>query len=148
VTLDALRPGTTADAAPRLPPLPALVGRRVLIVDDVVPVALSTARLLDLFGGVPSVVHSGADALARLAATDPIDLLILDLGLPDLDGREVLARARALRPALPVIVVSGLSQDGAPLGPRVGFLAKPFPLGRLLTAVEDALAAADDLPAP
>ncbi len=126
-----------APASPRVGPLSVLVGRSVLVVDDVVPVACSTARLLGAFGGTASVVHSGLAALERLDV-EPVDLLILDLCLPDLDGREVLARARALRPALPVVLVSGVPYD-EPLGPNVSFLEKPFALARLLAAVEDAL---------
>lgn len=139
MTLDVARAAATS-GAPRVPPLPALVGQRVLVVDDVAQVACSTAKLLHLFGGVAAASHSGTDALARLEAA-PVDLLILDLGLPDVGGREVLARARALHPTLPVIVISGLpaDEDEPPLGRGVSFLAKPFALAELLGAVEDAL---------
>lgn len=117
-----------------------LRGARVLVVDDVVAVARSTARLLEHFGARAVAVHTAAEALARLDAA-PFDLLIVDVGLPDLDGRALLARARARRPDLPAILVSGLPapDDGAP-APAAAFLAKPFQLSRLLAAAEAALA--------
>src|SRR5690606_32421058 len=90
-------PGGLAARPPKIAPIPALEGRRVLVVDDSVPVARSTARLLELFGARPLAVFSGAEALRRLEAA-AFDLVVLDLGLPDLDGCEVLRRARALRP--------------------------------------------------
>ncbi len=135
-------PGVASDrrqqATPAVAPLPCLRGRRVLVVDDVVAVARSTARLLELFGGVPTVAHSGADALRHLEQGGA-DLLIIDLGLPDLDGREVLRRARALRPDQRALYVSGLPPDDPRLG-DVALVAKPFQLAKLLAAVEAALA--------
>lgn len=133
-------PGGLAARAPKIAPVTALEGRRVLVVDDSVPVARSTARLLELFGARPQAVFSGAEALRRLEAA-AFDLVLLDLNLPDLDGREVLRRARALRPGLPAIFVSGLLPTGALREDGVELLAKPFALSALLAAIEAALAA-------
>lgn len=130
------RPPAT-DAPPAIAPLPALRDRRVLVVDDAVAVARSTARLLELFGGLPATAHSGAEALERLSTSD-FDLLIIDLGLPDLDGAEVLRRARALRPHQRAVLVSGLPPADRPPG-GVRFVAKPFAIATLLAAVEAAL---------
>ncbi|MCO5171915.1 MAG: response regulator [Planctomycetes bacterium] len=120
---------------------PPLRGARVLVVDDVPAVARSTARLLEHFGARAVAVDSGAEALARLEAA-PWDLLIVDVGLPDLDGLAVLARARVLQPGLPAILVSGLPRPttAALNEPTAAFLGKPFPLSKLLAAAEAALA--------
>lgn len=127
----------SSDRPPAVAPLPALRGRRVLVVDDTVAVARSTARLLELFGATTEVVHSAAGALQRLEARR-FDLLIIDLGLPDLDGRELLRRARVWRPDQDALFVSGLPPDD-PLPAGVTLLTKPFPVTALLAAIEGAL---------
>lgn len=130
--------GTNVDAIPPPSPHPALAGRRVLVVDDVDAVARSTARLLEHFGAATTVAISGREALARVAA-GAWDLLVIDIGLGDLDGREVVARARELHAGLPVVIASGLPAGG-PFAPGVSFLPKPFALAGLLAAAEAALA--------
>ncbi len=136
--VDAPAAASVPAARATVAPLPALRGRCVLVVDDSVPVARSTAKLLELFGAVAVTAHSGADALRRLELAD-FDLLVVDLGLPDLDGREVLRRARQRRPAQAALFVSGLPCDDA-LPAGVLLVAKPFQLATLLAAVEGALA--------
>ena len=68
-----------------------------------------------------------------LVADPAIDLVIVDLGLPDMGGAEVVSRARALRPGLPVIVASGRDIDGDVAD--VVELPKPYDLASLLNAV-------------
>ena len=57
----------------------------------------------------------GRDALAivRAADDDRIDAVVLDLAMPDLDGREALLEIRRLRPELPVVVASGFGQSAS-----------------------------------
>jgi len=54
---------------------------------------------------------NGTEALA-LAEQNGLDLLVLDLSMPELDGLEVLERLRTSRPELPVVVYTGMTQDG------------------------------------
>lgn len=131
------RSAPTSDAPPAIAPVPALRGRRVLVVDDVVAVARSTARLLDLFGATTEVAHSATAAL-QLLQSRRFDLLIIDVGLPDLDGLELLRRARTRRPDQDALLVSGLPVDD-PLPAGVTLVPKPFPLTTLLGAIEGAL---------
>ncbi|MEP6591453.1 MAG: PAS domain S-box protein [Gemmatimonadota bacterium] len=69
-------------------------GRRVLVVDDNRDSADSLAMLLDLEGHETQIAYDGHDALARAEAFRP-DLILLDIGLPDLDGYEVCRAIRA-----------------------------------------------------
>ena len=68
---------------------------RILVVDDNRDGADSLADLLTLAGHEAHVAHDGAQALARAEALEP-DVVLLDLGLPDIDGHEVCRRLRAM----------------------------------------------------
>jgi len=70
--------------------------RRVLIVDDNVDAADSLALLLELDGHVARTTYSARDALEQAIAFGP-DVILLDIGLPELDGYEVARRIRALK---------------------------------------------------
>jgi len=87
---------------PDAPPAPA----RILIVDDDESVALLASSLLKAPDRVVEVVHTGAAALEALKAM-PWDVALLDIFLPDMDGLDVMRRAKALDPRLVVLVMSG-----------------------------------------
>jgi CheY-like chemotaxis protein len=67
----------------------------VLVVDDNEQVALATARLLRSMGYAANHTLGGVEALAFLAAGHPVDLVLLDLSMPGMDGLAVLERIRA-----------------------------------------------------
>jgi CheY-like chemotaxis protein len=69
-------------------------GRRVLVVDDNEDAAESLAALLRLFGHVVDVAFDGEQALILAPEVKP-DLVLLDLGMPRMDGHEVARRMRA-----------------------------------------------------
>lgn len=123
-----------------LPDHPAPV-RRVLIVDDYESGARSIARFLISAGHEVAIAHDGAAAI-RIAREFRPDLVLLDLALPDVNGREVARRLRAER--LPMIVsMSGSDvEEEAALSPLDDFdehLPKPINLDRLLAIVGDRL---------
>ena len=68
--------------------------RRVLVADDNVDAAESMARLIALYGHEVEIAHGGFEVLKKAEAFRP-DLLILDIGMPDLDGLETASRLRA-----------------------------------------------------
>jgi CheY-like chemotaxis protein len=70
-------------------------GLRVLVVDDDRDAADSLAMLLELWGHRPRVAY-GAEAALRAAADEPPDVVLLDLGLPGMDGFKLAAGLRAL----------------------------------------------------
>jgi len=119
----------------------AASGRKVLVVDDNVDAVTSLATLLTLSGHRVVSAHNGRDAL-RQAADDPPDTILLDLGLPGMDGYEVARRLRAL-PALAstrLIAMTGYGQeeDRRATG-EAGFdghLVKPVEYADLLKAIE------------
>ncbi len=113
--------------------------RRLLIVDDDVDFAVSTSRALALEGVDCALVHSGAEALARLAR-DPVEIALLDIRLQGEDGTELAARLRAHHPDLIVIIMTAYaSVDSAVAALKAGaydYLRKPFFLDELLQALE------------
>ena len=126
---------------------------RVLVVDD--DRALSRALSINLTarGYDVEVALTGGDAL-RAAASRPPDLVVLDLGLPDLDGLEVLAGLRGWS-SVPVLVLSAREEQAEKVAALDAgaddYLTKPFGmdelLARLRAAVRRAGPVAADLPA-
>jgi signal transduction histidine kinase/ActR/RegA family two-component response regulator len=116
---------------------------RVLIADDERNVRLSLGLLLRTGGHEVIECADGHQAVrAHEADADRIDVVILDLMMPDMSGKEVLARMRELTPNLPVIVSSGFSA-GSDLeelrgDPAVFYLAKPYSAEQLERALAEA----------
>ena len=108
---------------------------RILLVDDDELILLSVAPMLTVLGHQVQTAASGQEALARLEAGLEVDLVILDMNMPGLDGAQTLARLKALRPEQRVLMASGYSdQDIAPLmaaHARVASIQKPFDLGEI-----------------
>jgi len=115
----------------------------VLIADDEPAVLQVTHRVLSRAGYAAVAVGSSAAALGALEPGRRVDLLLIDLDLPEAGGRAVAARARALWPGLPILVMSGHGDlsaefEDAPTG-KVTYLRKPFTRDDLLEAVRSAL---------
>ena len=85
----------------------AIMSQRVLVVDDNKPAANSLVKLLNRLGGLAEARYSGADALAYATLSD-FDIILLDIGMPDMDGYQVIRalRARGVPPP-PVIALTG-----------------------------------------
>jgi CheY-like chemotaxis protein len=101
---------------------------RVLLVDDEAEVRVMLASFLKGAGFSVRAVCEGEAALALLAAGEPFDVLVTDFAMPGLDGMELVAQARRIRPDLPVLVVSGYSESERleAAGSQVRVLRKPF----------------------
>ena len=113
----------------------------ILIVDDEPQIQRFLGHALVAAGYDTCLAGNGAEALAQIAAQEP-DLVILDLGLPDMNGKEVIERLR-LRSDLPVIVLSAHDQEmekimALDLGAN-DFVAKPFGIGELLARLRASL---------
>ena len=80
-------------------------GKGVLVVDDNVSSAETLALLISLSGHSTQVVHSGMAALEAVAANPP-DVILLDIGLPGMDGFEVARRVRQTDPDRRIILVA------------------------------------------
>jgi two-component system alkaline phosphatase synthesis response regulator PhoP len=114
----------------------------VLVVEDDRELREVVRRYLERAGHAVRTTGSGAEALGALAA-GAVDLMVLDLGLPDVDGLEVLAAARDGR-TVPVVVLTARSQvedriDGLRRGAD-DYVTKPFSPTELVLRVEAVLA--------
>jgi two-component system, OmpR family, response regulator len=111
---------------------------RLLVVEDEERVASFLTKGLRAHGYTVDWVRTGKDALERLA-NPGISLVILDLGLPDLDGLEVLERMRQRGSPVPVLVLSARGRVGDRVrGLNLGaddYLGKPFAFEELLARV-------------
>lgn len=98
---------------------------RILLVDDDPDVLELTAELMSL-GGYTAVPVAAADAaLARLAAGETFAAMVTDQSMPGMSGEDLVRRARALRPEMPCLLITGY---GASLETsiEVTVLRKPF----------------------
>jgi two-component system KDP operon response regulator KdpE len=114
---------------------------RVLLVDDEVSIQRAVAPLLRSRGYEVEVAESGTNALA-IISRDPPDLVVLDLGLPDIDGIEVCRRIRATS-KMPIVVLSARGGEADKVAALdIGaddYVTKPFGPEELLARVRVAL---------
>jgi CheY-like chemotaxis protein len=111
---------------------------RVMIVDDEASVRKLVSKLLRSQGLEVVEARDGADALA-LAAGPPVDLVLLDIDMPGVDGLETLRRLRRDCPQAIVVMASGIDDEARALmaieeGAR-DYIRKPFELSRLKEVV-------------
>ncbi|HEY5949696.1 MAG TPA: response regulator, partial [Kofleriaceae bacterium] len=109
---------------------------RILLVedDDVIRHALSS--LLESHGYDVVAADSGTAALAAWDTAGPIDLVVTDLIMPGMNGRELAAMLSARRPELAILLITGHGRDLDPsLTPSYELLHKPFDGESLLAAV-------------
>ena len=87
-------------------------GKRILVFDDNVDAAESAAEILRLFGNSVSVVHDGPAAIRAVEAWQP-EVVLLDIGLPGIDGYEVARRIRqsAFGKGVMLVALTGWGQD-------------------------------------
>jgi two-component system cell cycle sensor histidine kinase/response regulator CckA len=115
--------------------------RTIFVVDDDADAAELLAQALSRPGLRVRAFSDPIRALAAISA-EGADILVADLAMPWIDGKDVLAAARLRRPSLFILMVSGMP-EGAEIAAREGvrFFAKPVNLDQLRMAVDEALAA-------
>lgn len=115
---------------------PPQAAPQVLVVEDE---ELLRELLIDMIGelGTTVIAVGTADAgIEVLKQTPIIDLLITDVRMPSrLNGWDLAQAAFALRPDLPIIIMSGFSEHTAPLPPKAVFVRKPWQLNALCELV-------------
>ncbi|MBD9360520.1 response regulator [Methylomonas fluvii] len=107
---------------------------RILLVEDDAALGDGLSRTLSDWGFDTTLAKTGSYAGSALM-TQPYDLVILDLGLPDIDGREVLRQLRARKSAIPVLILTARDAlndrvSGLELGAD-DYMTKPFELREL-----------------
>ncbi|HWI17471.1 MAG TPA: response regulator [Vicinamibacterales bacterium] len=132
------RPGDVSGAALRRAPLD--VCKRLLVVDDEVPILKLVTRILATDNYEILSANSGEEAAQMVSSPDfaGIDLLVTDLLMPGMNGRELAAIVRGKYPKTRVLYVTGfadnLFQDLSELGEGESFIEKPFGTDGLLEA--------------
>jgi excisionase family DNA binding protein len=137
------RGGQRAAAGTPRPAAAPMAGRpRVLVVDDEATIRDLLSKTLALAEYDVDIASDGRAALDRLRII-AYDLLITDLKMPGVDGLTVIREARRLKADLPVIIITGFSNEASAieavnLGVS-GYLTKPFRVPRVLAAASKAL---------
>jgi two-component system, cell cycle sensor histidine kinase and response regulator CckA len=121
-------------------------GATIFLVEDDVAVRASVRRLLERHAYHVLEASNGEQALAALTTTDAaIDLVISDMVMPEMSGLELRQRLRATRPGLPVLLMSGYSEEAITRlgnqGAAGPLIEKPFTVQGLLDQVRRVLAA-------
>jgi two-component system, OmpR family, KDP operon response regulator KdpE len=129
----------------------AAEGARILIIDDEHQIRRMLTTALSAYGYALAEASSGKEGLSQVLIFHP-DLVILDLGLPDMDGMDVIKSLREWS-QVPVIVLSVREREGDKINALdVGaddYLTKPFSMGELLARIRVAIrrsASTEDAP--
>jgi len=121
-------------------------GETVLVVDDEPTVRMLVSDVLEDLGYIAIEVADGAAGLRVLQSDARIDLLVTDVGLPgDMNGRQVADAARALRPGLKVLFITGYAENAVlshgHLDPGMHVVTKPFAINALATRIKELITA-------
>ncbi|MFP4053560.1 MAG: response regulator [Phycisphaerae bacterium] len=116
--------------------LPQTGEKTLLIVDDEEMIRNFAARILKSMGHKTLTAADGEDAVRQFADHhDVIDLVLLDMVMPKMNGEQVFARLREIDPEVKVLIWSGYSQNGSAdlllSEGACGFISKPFELDQL-----------------
>ena len=114
---------------------------RILIIEDEQSVSHFISAILSSNGYDAIIAHSGSEALSMISSHCP-DLIVLDLGLPDMDGVEILRSVRSWS-SLPIVVVSARTHESDKVealdAGADDYIAKPFGTGELLARIRAAI---------
>ena len=111
---------------------------KILVIEDDLSIAQQISLALSAEHFVVEVSHSGGDGIKLERYFEP-DMVILDLGLPDMDGTEVLSQLRKAKKAVPVLVLTARADTASKVHAldmgADDYLAKPFEMAELLARI-------------
>jgi DNA-binding NtrC family response regulator len=114
----------------------------VLLVDDEAPFIEALGKRLDKRGVTVTTALSGAEALQKLEANSRIDVVVLDVKMPGMDGIDVLKAIKAAYPLIEVIMLTGhATVESAIEGMKLGamdYLMKPCEMDILIAKLQEA----------
>lgn len=115
-----------------------MAGEHILLVEDDERIGSSLLRALTGSGYDAAWAQTGSDALAHCRSRRP-DIVLLDLGLPDLDGLDVCRRMQTADPSIDIVMLTARDEEldivvGLDAG-AVDYIAKPFKLAELLARI-------------
>jgi signal transduction histidine kinase len=113
---------------------------KILLVEDERSVRTLIRRLLEVEGYIVVTAESGEDALDIASREQRIDLVLTDLVMPGMNGRELVQELERVRPGLKVVYTSGYFDDRAATTNGAPFLQKPYTHQALARTVREALA--------
>ncbi len=124
----------------------AEAGETVLVVDDEPTVRMLVMETLEELGYDAIEANDGSAGLAVLQSDARVDLLVTDVGLPGLNGRQLADAARVSRPGLKVLFMTGYAHNaaigqGSALDPGMEIMTKPFALDDLAKKIRDMIEA-------
>ena len=147
-------PRGQGDAVPEPPAIeeaaPGSAAGTVLVVEDELSIRMLVAATIRRLGCRVLEASDGLAALRLLQSRERIDLLVTDVGLPGLDGRQLAEAGRALRPDLSVLITTGYigaHMEDWPLAPGVEVIGKPFKLNTLRARISKMLDQGAKVPA-
>jgi CheY-like chemotaxis protein len=118
---------------------PAASHATVLVVEDEEIVRGLVVDVLEEMGITTLTAHDGPSGLAILQSRQMIDLLVTDIGLPGLNGRQMADAGRLLRPDLKILFMTGYAETAAMangfLEPGMEMITKPFPIEALAARI-------------
>jgi PAS domain S-box-containing protein len=118
-------------------------GETILVVEDDQSVRLLVREVLEELGYAAIEAPEAEAAIPILSSRRPLDLMISDVGLPDMNGRQLAEIARQHRPDLPILFVTGYAENAAIragfLGTNMTMITKPFAFGVLSAKVGEML---------
>ncbi len=117
----------------------------VLVIDDEQSVRELTSRILTRFGYEVLTASDGPEGITEFQSRrDAVDVVVLDMTMPEMHGSEVLDTVRGIRDDVPVILTSGYQErdvvDALTARKRVAFLQKPFQRSALIGLLEELMA--------
>ena len=133
--------GTARGPISSAAPGPALEGKRgkVLVVEDVALIRMTTVDMVEQIGFDAIEAADASEALALLQKDTAVTILLTDLGLPGMNGRQLVEEVLRLRPDMKIIIASGYStseDEGGKLPATVSYLTKPFDMQQLRRVLE------------
>lgn len=119
-------------------------GTTILVVDDDALISMNTVDMVEDLGHIALEAFSGKEALEILAANPSVTALVTDYAMPGMNGVELAAKARELRPGLPILLATGYAD--LPTGEEVDLprLPKPYQQAELASQLELILARATE----
>jgi len=115
--------------------------KRILLVDDDVLIAMSSADMIADLGHEVFEAHSGEEALDILRQDDAIDMMITDYSMPGMNGAELIGAVRRMRPDLPVLLATGYADLPSDVQVDAARLGKPYTQDQLATEIGRSFAA-------
>ncbi len=118
-----------------------LTGLKILVIEDMQELLIFHRRWLGIEKAEFYGSMTGADGIKTFQETPGIQLILLDMLLPDMHGMEVLKQIRSINPDIPVVVCSGFNDtmDELMRFPKVRFIGKPFILPELKKLLIDTI---------